>query len=349
MSLSERGLVDLAARRLSELLRQPLTHQKQVTGGPDTGIDGIASVGGKAFGLQVKSSGRLSSVNAGILSLQRHQLADNLIPLLVVPYMTPAGVVRCLDSGVNWLDLSGNASIHLDDLIIEIEGKPNAYPQRGRPASVFAPKSARISRWLLMHPEEFFSQRQLAQHTGMDEGFTSRIVSQMEDQQLIQRDRNGRIRARDCQLLLDAWAEEYDFFKHELTRGHVSARSGDHLLQNVAEALKDMQYAATGLAGAWVLDAYAGFRIVTIYGGEEVLERLKSKLFFRQEERGPNFWFVQPNDQGVFQGSQTHLGVAHVHPIQVWLDLKFHPERAAEAAEHLREKLGFPTRRSSAR
>ena len=307
-ALTENEMLDYACERLSELLRQPFNHRQENVEFCGSEIDGLATIGTNTFAFEVKDSGQLSSVSRGIRQLTRVG-SSALTPVLVVPFMTAAASERCRQAGVHWLDLSGNASVHLDGVIIEIEGKPNAYPQRGRPASVFAPKSARISRWLLMHPDEFFSQRQLANFTAMDEGFTSRIVSQMEEQQLIERDVSGRIRPLDPGLLLDAWSEEYDFSKHEVVRGHISARSGDQLLTLVSGELADLAYAATGLAGAWVIDGFAGFRLVTIYGGEDVVERLKNKLFFRQEEKGANLWLVQPNDEGVFQGSLSHQNV----------------------------------------
>ena len=55
--------------------------------------------------------------------------------------------------------------------------------------------------------------------------------------------------------------------------------------------------------------------------------------------RGANVWFVVPNDEGVFQGASEQDELRCVHPVQVYLDLKNHPERAREAAEHLRTRL----------
>ncbi|MCC7142596.1 MAG: MarR family transcriptional regulator, partial [Candidatus Eisenbacteria bacterium] len=64
------------------------------------------------------------------------------------------------------------------------------------------------------------SQREIAQATGMDEGFTSRIVSRLEEAELLAREPDGGIRLRDPDLLLDAWREDYDFSKHHIFRGH---------------------------------------------------------------------------------------------------------------------------------
>ena len=60
------------------------------------------------------------------------------------------------------------------------------------------------------------------------------------------------------------------------------------------------------------------------------------KLGFRNEPRGADLWLVLPNDEGVFHGSASKGGVRCVHPVQAYLDLKAHPERAGEAAQRLR-------------
>lgn len=44
------------------------------------------------------------------------------------------------------------------------------------PAGDWTQKSARVVRWLLIHADEFISQREIARATSMDEGFVSRIV-----------------------------------------------------------------------------------------------------------------------------------------------------------------------------
>jgi hypothetical protein len=60
---------------------------------------------------------------------------------------------------------------------------------------------------------------------------------------------------------------------------------------------------------------------------------------FREESRGENVWLVVPNDEGVFHGAVEREGIRCAHPVQVYLDLKDHPERSAEAAEQLRHKF----------
>ena len=142
-------------------------------------------------------------------------------------------------------------------------------------------------------------------------------------------------------LLLDAWQEAYQFSKHTIHQGHVAARTGDALLRFVNDTLieQGIEHAATGLAAAWALTRFATFRIATFYLPTDPSPALCERLGYREDPRGANLWLVVPNDAGVFQGAIEKGGIRCVHPVQVYVDLKDHPERATEAAERLRTEL----------
>ena len=175
----------------------------------------------------------------------------------------------------------------------------------------------------------------------MDEGFTSRIVRQLEQQRLVARDAAGELKVADYDALLDAWREAYDFSKHHIVRGHVAARSGDEILHRVSDQLKHdkLDHAATGLAGAWLLNQFAGFRLVVVYVSQMPAAEARQEMGFHEEQKGENVWLVVPNDEGVFEGAVARGGIRCVHPVQVYMDLKDQPERSTEAAEQLRARL----------
>jgi len=330
-----------AVERLGELLGQRpnlVTYDRSVPG-----VDALVQADSRSFLMAWRASSSPGKLLSAIDQLKQAATASNgdAIPLLVVPYMGKMGRQQCEEAGVAWLDLSGNASIQAPGLRIVVSGQPNLFKRRGRPATPFAPKSARIARWLLMHPGEHFTQQQLARATNMDKGFTSRIIARLEQDHLVVRDERGAVFAPDPDRLLDAWAEDYDFTKHRILRGHVPARSGEELLHRLCDELvaKSVDHAATGLAAAWQMTRFAAFRIVTICLCDDPAPVLLKSLSFREDERGANLWLVVPRDEGVFQGAGYHDGVRCVHPAQVYLDLKAHPERAAEAADHLRAEL----------
>jgi len=308
-----------------------------------SGADSVIHAADHVFVVEFKmtTSGAVVAAAADQAVRQAKRLRRKAIPLVAVPFMGEVGRRACENAGVAWLDLSGNARIIAKGLRIVVEGRPNRFRSAGRPANLFAPKSSRIVRWMLIHPGKAFRQRELAQATGVDEGRVSKIVRRLMDEQYLVRDDDSAIRPRDYDLLLDAWREAYDFSRHTVHRGHVAARSGDALLKSACKTFagQGIDYAATGLAAAWVLTRFAAFRTATIYLADDPSKAILEKLGFRDDPRGANLWLVVPNDEGVFHGSACKKGVRCVHPVQTYLDLGAHPERANEAAERLREDM----------
>jgi hypothetical protein len=188
-------------RRLAELLAVPLqgvtVRRAPIAGhGPIVQTDLLVTVENFKFAVECRMSGQAAAVTMALRSACNfaHQLKQETIPLIAVPYMGEVGRRLCEEAKVGWLDMSGNAHLVAPGLRVSIEGKPNQFIRSGRPQSVFAPKSARIARWLLIEPERTFSQRELAKVSGLDEGFTSRLVRQLEDQRLVSRDPAGAVR-----------------------------------------------------------------------------------------------------------------------------------------------------------
>ncbi|MBD3348066.1 MAG: MarR family transcriptional regulator [Candidatus Eisenbacteria bacterium] len=258
--------------------------------------------------------------------------------LLIVPYMSPAGRKACKRAGVSWLDLSGNARILAPGIHILVEGRRNRFAKRGRAPNVFAPKSSRVARWLLMHPHESFRQTEISAHIDLDEGTTSRVVRRLLAEGLLERSSSGKVRASDPDLLLDTWRDSYDFGSHRVIKGHVPGRSGEERLFKVSGALRaaGQEHAATGLSAAWLCSGFAGFRLASFHIGLPPDPAVVRETGFHEGEKGANLWLVLPREEGVWLGASDRQGVRVVHPIQAYLDLQGHPERSEEAAEQLR-------------
>ncbi len=356
--LSEKQVAARGTSALASLLEIPKkavkSHHRK-----EAGADLVVSAAGQTFFVEALATAAAGPVAAHAQSVAEaaKKFRRRAIPLVVVPFMSEGGRRACEAARVPWFDLSGNAHIVAPGIRIIVDGRPNRFRRAGRPASIFAPKSARVVRWLLMHPEHAFTQREIARATEMTEGFVSRIVGRLEADSYISRvdlsgagdgegsgetrQGKGPIRVRDAALLLDAWREEYQFGKHTLLPGHVAARSGDALARYVSDAFiaEKVEHAATGIAAAWQMTHFAAFRIATFFVTSEPSDELKVKLGFRAGSRGANLWLVVPNDTGVFHGAELRDGIRCVHPIQAYLDLKEHPERATEAADHLRAEM----------
>ena len=309
------------------------------------GLDAALEAGERVWFVEVTSSSSPRTVAAAAEQLHRHVAAAQLSALgvLVVPYRTKAGARTATGLELNWIDLAGNGHIRDRGLHVRVEGLPNLLPARGRPSTPFAPKSARVSRLMLLDPWRWWRQKVLASETGLDDGHVSRVVRRLDDDLLL--DRQGpEFRPRDPYALLDAWADDYRFDRHDVVFGHITG-SGMEVADSLHRQLVDsnIDHAFTGLPAAWALGQHARFRLVSVYvaGDPRVAA---GALGLRRGERGANVQVIGPDDEGVFAGARDVHGRTCVSPPQVYLDLLHLPERAKEAAEQLRsDKLLWET------
>lgn len=335
----EREALRLLPAILADLFDEPEPGSPLRLEAVDTGVDAVADAGGRHWLVQIKSSS-----SPGVVAAVAPQLAAINHPtgraVLVVPYMTPAGARAADERRLNWIDLSGNAHLRDDQLHIWVQGHPNAFARRGRPSSAFAPKSSRIARILLLNPQHWWRQKELSERTDLDAGRVSRIVGRLADEQLLERD-GPLLRPRDPDLLLDAWADEYRFDRHDLISGHVTG-AGVDLAHEVGDRLRHhgIDHAFTGLPAAYALDQFARFRLVSVYVDGDPRDAADS-LDLRRNDRGANIQLIGPDDRGVFDGRIDADGLPCVARVQVYLDLLNLPERAAEAAEQLRSDAGL--------
>jgi Transcriptional regulator, AbiEi antitoxin, Type IV TA system len=191
---------------------------------------------------------------------------------------------------------------------------------------------------MLLEPGRWWRQRDLVQTTGLDDGSVSRVVRRL-DQELLLEHRERELRPRDPNLLLNAWAHDYRFDRHDILRCHLSG-SGIDLARKLGKDLESrgIHHAFTGLPAAWAIDHFASYRLTTVYVENDPRD-VADQLEARQSSAGANVQLVGPDDIGVFTGEQQRDGLNCVAPLQVYLDLLHLPERAGEAAEHLRPRV----------
>ncbi|HEY1379972.1 MAG TPA: hypothetical protein VGF55_24430 [Gemmataceae bacterium] len=336
---TEAELLNAAEKQLEGLFRKPIRakHVRRPNNGPDK----ILRAGKYLFVVEAKSSNRLASIHRACEQARAYAQKESpgAIPLVVVPFMGPSGREACDEAKVSFVDAAGNAHIEAPGLLVHVEGKPNRSPAPGRPSSVFAPRSSRVARQMLLDPQRWWRQKDLADKTRLGRGFISRIVARLAEDGLLDRSDDGEVRPSDPDLLLDAWKDEYEFRRHHIIAGHTPARSGEELAGRIADAADRYghEYAFTGLPAAAALAPFAAFRLAAAYFREHPSDGFLESLGFHAGERGANTWLILPADDGVFDGAKEVRGRTCVSAVQAYLDLLHMPERANEAAEHLRE------------
>ncbi|GAG36614.1 unnamed protein product, partial [marine sediment metagenome] len=147
-----------------------------------TGAHFVIAATGRTFVVEYRksTSAALTAAAAKIARERARRFRRRAVPLVAVPFMGDVGRKACEEAGVGWLDLSGNARIVAPGIRVIIQGRPNRFRSAGRPPNLFAPKSSRLVRRLLIHPDKPITQREIARATGLNEGFVSRLVSRLE-------------------------------------------------------------------------------------------------------------------------------------------------------------------------
>jgi hypothetical protein len=335
-----RQFEDLTFLKVSDLQEEPRI--PGASSRPDLSMRADSHV----FWVEYKSQSTAEAVGAALRQIESWWQEAKIDPwsaLLVVPYMGGVGRRLCDGAGVNWMDLSGNASIRTPGLNVNVAGRPNQHARRGRPSNVFARKASRLSRAMLTEPDRRWLQQELVDVTRLSKGYVSKLLTRLGDAgfvEWIEAERGHGYQLLDRERLLSAWRESYSFKDQRIIRGSVAERTPEGVLRRLVGPLgrgaRDV--AITGLAAAWHYDRHAGFRLSSIYVSPLPDEASLSAVGFREVESGANVWLVEPADAGVFWGCVEEDGLSYVSPLQAYLDLKDHPERAEEAADSLRHR-----------
>jgi hypothetical protein len=136
--------------------------------------------------------------------------------------------------------------------------------------------------------------------------------------------------------MLDAWADAHRYERQRIVPAHLSG-VGIELARDLHDRLAGARIAHwfTGLPAAWAYDRFARFRLVSVYVDGDP-EHLRGIVRLRETRRGANVHLIGNGGQRLDIGAARPDRLPCAHPAQVYVDLLGLPERAREAAEHLR-------------
>jgi hypothetical protein len=203
--------------------------------------------------------------------------------------------------------------------------------------NIFAPKSSRVLRVLLVDSGKDWDERELAQEAGVSSGLAHYVCRTLVDLEYAARNERNRIIVVDPLRLLKRWASynQYDRMNRFLDY-FTFEREVDRFVEKFAEL--DLKYALCGLVGAWLVAPYVRPVDVHLYvASETAAKETADRLGLNPTPKGGNVKFVLPYDKGVFYGMQSVHGVKVVSNIQLYVDLYNFPARGEEASSQLLE------------
>ena len=319
-----------------------------ISKGPDVIIH--ASFKGERFKFvgEIMSQKSLSAFREKLLNLKSYiNQEQDIIPVLVARFLGPAKREECKESGVNFIDLSGNVFIVHEGLYIERIGFPNLFPEERKGRRPFSDKASLMLRVLLSNKlsppdrDKAWGVRELSNFVNLDPGFVSRMARELEDRNYIIR-LNSKIKLRKKKEILEDWVHDYNFRKNKEYKYFCKAKNPEEIIEKIRklDIQESFNYAFSVHAGANLISPYSVFNQVHFYLKEEDdIDFFEKKLKLRKVDKGENLIILMPfYKNSVFFDKQEVNGLWVVSDIQLYLDLYNYPVRGLEQAQHIYEK-----------
>ena len=304
----------------------------------DGGLDAVVRLktpkGMRRLYAEIKRTHLSYELAGHVVSQMRHSRWQPSI--LMTPYVAPRLGQFLEERGINYVDRVGNCFLSLGpDYLARIEGRRR--PPRDLPRATLRAPSYQVLFALLARPElTNTSVRTLAESAGVGKTAAAEMVQRLESEGYVGRATNGR-QLLERGRLVERWLTGYaDVLRPSLTFGRFRIAEDDpaEVEARVGKALGEAKPWAWG-GGA------AAFRLTGHFRGEDSVlwvpepkSDLPRALNALPAKDGP-LTILRAKGPLMLEGAKPHTA----HPLLVYAELLTRPsERAAEAAEEIREK-----------
>ncbi len=337
----------LPAAEVAPLAAIPRTnHHPQVDGLIQVFYGGVT----RLLAIEVKAHGAPRYVRSAVYHLEScvarirqspAQRAEQVVPMLVCPYLSPESRAICRDYDIAYLDLEGNARLVFDGVYIDRSVSSRPKPETRALRSIFTPKAAAILRALLREPDRSWLVTDLAASAHASLGHVSNVCRALLEREWVDRRDDGIVLTQP-DALIQTWREKYHRPRGERFDAytHVHGRQFDDLVRSALNAQPGSPRAIYALASAaqW-LAPFSRDPTRSFYSDEAGAQVLRDALDVRPVGTGPNVVVHVITDDSIFDDADEPLpGLFSTSPIVTYLDLWSGNDREREAADHLAKK-----------
>ncbi|GIF19638.1 hypothetical protein BJ973_006682 [Actinoplanes tereljensis] len=340
VELVRRASEALAARLPAGWSLRPATIDAAVDRGVDAAFDLAAPDGRSAvLIIEAKNVAEVRDVPGVVRQIAAYVgQVDNGYGVLVARYLSPQVRSALTESGVSFVDATGNIRVELSapGLYLGDRGADaDPWRGRGRPRGTLkgAP-AARIVRAIADIPGEW-TIRELVRGAGVSTGTGYRVIDFLEREDLATREERGRIAVPSWEKVLRRWSEDYSFVGDSRVTRWIAPRGLEALLKRIAQT-GPVDYAITGTVAAAEWAEYAPARAAAIYTADA--ESAAADWGLRAADAGANVLLAEPEIDVPFVRTVTNTaGLRLAAPSQVVVDLMTGPGRNPQEAEELME------------
>lgn len=247
-------------------------------------------------------------------------LKPNIPVLLVAPWLSSRTRELLASEGVNYLDLTGNALVQLENpaVFIRSEGaKRDPSPPPRSKAGIRGPKAGRLIRTLAdVRPP--YGVRALAESTGLAPGYVSRLLDALDEEALVERSKRGGVESVEIAGLLRRWAENYDVFGSNDAATFLVPQGTAQALSALAGLRESAPFAVTGSFAAVRYAPVAAPSLLTVY--TDAPKVLAEALNMIPADAGANVAVLRPFDPVVWERTIEDEGIRYAARSQVVAD-----------------------------
>ncbi len=221
---------------------------------------------------------------------------------------------------MNFIDLTGNALVRLDNPAVYVNAKGatrNPQPARRGRAQVRGPKAARLVR-MLADVRPPYGVRELASAAGLAPGYVSRLLDTLDREALIERSRRGGVESVDVAALLRWWAQSSDVLRSNRATTCLAPAGAAQAVAQLATSEQRGQVAVTGSFAAGRLAPVAAAALLLVYCDEA--SPLVEALGLLPADDGGNVVLLRPFDPVVWERTTQDGGLTYAAPSQVVVD-----------------------------
>ena len=331
-ALHENELVDAAVAWLRDALpaswevsrsQRALAGAVDAKRAPGAAID-VRADNGTTATLAVEARRSFSPRDAELLlsGLARslRALAAHIPVLVIAAWLSPRTQDMLAAEAINYLDLTGNARIRLDNpaLFLKSTGaERNPAPAPRGEVRLRGPKAGRLVR-VLADVRPPYGVREIASALQLNAGYVSRLLDALDREALVDRDRRGPVRSVNVSELLRRWTQSYDVFKSNAARGFLAPAGPAATLERLAETESAGRLAVTGSFAAVRLAPVAAPAFLIAYCDD--VPAVASELGLLPADAGANVALLRAFDPIVWTGTECENAITYASVSQVAID-----------------------------
>ena len=307
---------------------------------PDALLDVRAPDGSKAR-LVVEAKQGLTAAQVVTLAPQLNRAAREngaTESLVMAAYLSPLARERLVNDGVSFIDMTGNVKIAIarPALFIEARGADrDPSPKERGTRSLKGGSAARIAR-ALCDWKPPVGVRELATRAQASAGYTTRVLTLLENENVIMRDKKGGVATVNWRGLLQRWAQDYAVAETNRAFAFLEPRSTEAFLERLEDYAG--QWALTGSRAVPRTASSASSRSVTCYGEDP--EQAARDLGLRSVDSGANVTLLEPFDLVIWQRTRREANLVTVAVSQCAVDLLTGTGREPSEAQTLLSWMG---------